>query len=130
MSRQSSRSIRWIGFWVYALVGGCNLTLLAGEKDFDLYYLTFLKIEMEARDIQASHGDQPYLLRLYSGRALSHVRSLYTHSGSHPEIDPPNRNPDEDVIPAVIALNAGREFLQKNYLDLWAAAYLLSLIHI
>ena len=123
MLRLNSRPARWIGVWAFLFFGGCTLTLLSGEKNFDLFYLSFRDVEIKARDVQASHGDELYLSLLYSERALSNVKFCYTNYGAHPEVAPPNQNPDEDEKPTVVGLNAGREFIQRNYLYLWAAAY-------
>ena len=122
ISRRSSTTDRCIGVWLGILLGGYIWPIRASERNFDIWYGFFQSIEDYARNHQADHGDESYLMVLYSDRALVHVRSSYELYGAHPEVGPPDRHPDAGERNGVIVLNAGREFIQKNYLDLWAAA--------
>ena len=112
----------WICLWLGALWAGCTPALIAGEE-FENYYLLYLGTEKAAEANRESHGDVFYLQTLHNFRVMLHVNSHYRLFGAHPEVGPPNWPPDKGE-PPILSLTAGRVFVHKHYLDLWAAAYL------
>ena len=123
--RQNRVVAFWTGLCIHVIWIWHAPAQPTGGRAPETVYEYFQGVEESAKRIRESSGDESYLLTLFCGHHMLHAASCYKIGGAHPEIEPPTRKSWEDQAHRGIRLDAAREFLQKNYFDLWAAAYLV-----
>jgi len=96
------------------------------QLEYELHLKLFYDLEDSTKRLRETRGDAAYLLEIVSTKRIESESSSYSLLGDHPEIHPPGTDVGNIGSSAELSLEAAREYLQRNYLDLWAGVYWLS----